>query len=53
LEDILGIDDINIIGFNDFNDENYLSFWNVLKSAKDRILNNLGENAEREIANKI
>ena len=42
MEDILGIDDINIIGFNDFNDENYLSFWNVLKSAKDRILNNLG-----------
>ena len=47
------IDHINIIGFNDFNDEDYLSFRNVLKSAKDRILNNLGENAEREIANKI
>ena len=47
------IDHINIIGFNDFNHEDYLSFANVLKSAKDRILNNLGENAEREIANKI
>ena len=49
----MGIDDINIIGFNDFNEENYLSFWNVLKSAKDRILNNLSENNEREIANKF
>ena len=47
------VDHINIIGFNDFNDEDYLSFANVLKSAKDRILKILGENAEREISNKI